>query len=1022
MHSKLRTLLLSAACAAALSAQAQAASQLDIPAGSLDGALQALSRQTGAQLLYRPEQLAGLQTRGVRGELSPAQAAERLLEGSGLVARRDASGALLIARQDATPRPAPGARPKPAPAPQADSDAPTDLERLQVTGSRIPRAQVEGPAPITTITAEDIKAKGFTTVPDVLRAITQNGGETQSQQSANGADFSPGAQQVDLRGLGPNHTLVLVNGRRIADFPLPFKGRSNFTDISNIPLGMIERIEILSGSASAVYGSDAISGVVNFILKKHADGTTVDYRFGTTSRGDADSFDLSISSGFERGAFSAVYGLEYTGQNPLWAYQRGIQDSSQDSPVASGRIARRGFLRTDYYDTYLDPGRDTCEALARFNGHSTYYASRPRYGDYDPALDDYGPGYYCGSDKAIGYGTIISKREGLNAYGSFNYDFGDGLRWFADVQAGYHTIDLFRDVRSWSYQQPNGQKDGYFYNQATEQVEYWQRQFTPEEMGGLNTGTVRNRQKTFSLTTGLAGRFGQAWDWEASLSHSQYSLAVSWPQIVASKANDLFLGTMLGIDEDSGYPIYNADPARLYTPLTRAEYDGIFARSTYHPESRNDTLAFTLTNTALFGLPGGPAGLSATAELGSQGYDLKPDPLATQDYYYSWKDSDGHGSRNRWAVASELRLPLLERLNLSLAGRFDQYRFAGRSIDKPTWSAGVEWRPIDALLLRGSYGTAFRAPDLHYLFAQEGEDETSGVDYYRCDTEEAGTPYEDCSYGDEGIVRTRVGNRDLKPETSTAWTAGLVFSPTPSFDISLDWFDIDMRDQVQDLRVDVVLRNERDCLTGAVPLSSGTCVDALSRVTRLADGKLYGVSVEPINIARERTSGADLAAHWKLDTGLGLFTLGLDYTWVHRHDIQVYAGDPMVDEFAINSGYDIPRTKTSASLGWSKAAWSATVYGQRLGKLPNYASYDQDFDEDSGQSPWVEATWRYNLSLSRQFGDRARLSLTVNNVLDKMPPKDASYTAYPYYDVSWFDSLGRSLYLDFTYKFGGKAL
>jgi outer membrane receptor protein involved in Fe transport len=267
-----------------------------------------------------------------------------------------------------------------------------------------------------------------------------------------------------------------------------------------------------------------------------------------------------------------------------------------------------------------------------------------------------------------------------------------------------------------------------------------------------------------------------------------------------------------------------------------------------------------------------------------------------------------------------------------------------------------------------------------------------------------------------------VGNRDLKPETSTSWTAGLVFSPTPGFDISLDWFDIDMRDQVQDLRVDVVLRNERDCLTGAVPLSSGTCVDALSRVTRLADGKLYGVSVEPINIARERTSGADLAAHWKLDTGLGLFTLGLDYTWVHRHDIQVYAGDPMVDEFAVNSGYDIPRTKTSASLGWSRADWSATVYGQRLGKLPNYASYDQDFDEDSGESPWIAATWRYNLSLSRQFGDRARLSLTVNNVLDKMPPKDASYTAYPYYDVSWFDSLGRSLYLDFTYKFGGKPL
>ncbi|KAG1188002.1 hypothetical protein G6F35_014342 [Rhizopus arrhizus] len=136
--------------------------------------------------------------------------------------------------------------------------------------------------------------------------MTQNGGETQSQQSSSGADFSPGAQQVDLRGLGPNHTLVLVNGRRIADFPMPFKGRSNFTDVSNIPLGMIERIEVLTGSASAIYGSDAIAGVVNFILKKKADGTTIDTRMGTTSEGGGESFDMSLASGFSRGNFNAV--------------------------------------------------------------------------------------------------------------------------------------------------------------------------------------------------------------------------------------------------------------------------------------------------------------------------------------------------------------------------------------------------------------------------------------------------------------------------------------------------------------------------------------------------------------------------------------------------------------------------------------------------------------------------------------------------------------------------------------------
>lgn len=228
------------------------------------------------------------------------------------------------------------------------------LDTVQVTGSRIPRAQVEGPAPVTVITAEQIQASGFTSVPDVLRSMTQNGGETQSQQSSSGADFSPGAQQVDLRGLGPNHTLVLVNGRRIADFPMPFQGRSNFTDVSNIPIGMIERIEVLTGSASAIYGSDAIAGVVNFILKKQVDGTTVDMRMGTTSEGGGESFDMSIASGFDAGRFSAVYSLELQSQTPLWAYERSQQDSTLDAPTESARAARRAYLRTDYNDDYLD--------------------------------------------------------------------------------------------------------------------------------------------------------------------------------------------------------------------------------------------------------------------------------------------------------------------------------------------------------------------------------------------------------------------------------------------------------------------------------------------------------------------------------------------------------------------------------------------------------------------------------------------------------------------------------------------
>ena len=195
--------------------------------------------------------------------------------------------------------------------------------------SRLPHPAAqdrEGPAPVTTITSEDILRQGYQSVPDVLKSLTQNGGETQSQQSYSGNDFTPGAQQVDLRGLGPNHTLVLVNGRRIADFPLPLEGNSNFTDISNIPVGLIDQVQVLSGSASAIYGSDAISGVVNFQLKSKADGTRIDLRYGNTEHGGGASYKLTVTSGWDTGRFHGVIGVELLDQRPLWEYQRSRQD------------------------------------------------------------------------------------------------------------------------------------------------------------------------------------------------------------------------------------------------------------------------------------------------------------------------------------------------------------------------------------------------------------------------------------------------------------------------------------------------------------------------------------------------------------------------------------------------------------------------------------------------------------------------------------------------------------------------
>ncbi len=279
-----------------------------------------------------------------------------------------------------------------------------------------------------------------------------------------------------------------------------------------------------------------------------------------------------------------------------------------------------------------------------------------------------------------------------------------------------------------------------------------------------------------------------------------------------------------------------------------------------------------------------------------------------------------------------------------------------------------------------------------------------------------------------------MGNRDLDSETSTSWTGGFVWSPTPNLDFSVDYFNIRMRNQVQDLSTDRILQLEASCRIGtdingnAVDPNSPSCVDAVARVNRypansaVDPGGLYGIFVNPINVANERTSGVDVSAHYKLETAIGTFRLNGNHTWTRNHLFQQYPGDPTLDELAVNSGFDIPREKTSASMSWERNAWSATLYGSRLGRLPNSDSYDQIVDTEAGEAAWVHATYRYNASLQYKFSDYAQLSLAVDNLFDKMPPRDPSYTAYPYYDISWFDAAGRSYYLQFTWKFGGSAL
>ena len=905
---------------------------------------------------------------------------------------------------------------------------------MTVLGSRIPRTQVEGPAPITTITAEDILQQGYRDVSDLMRAVTQNAGETQTTQSFGANTFTPGAQQVDLRGLGPSRTLVLVNGRRVADFPMPFGGNNNVADISNIPIGLIGRVEILSGAASSIYGSDAISGVVNFVLKDQIDGSRLDFQVGTTERGGGTSYRLTGSTGFETGALRTLLGVEYRNQEPIWGFDRKIQDSTADNPTSDQAIPLRNFLRTDEFYSYLDPGVDACAPLAGLNQGTTIYATRPGFG-WDVEAGQFIDGNYCGSNEAIGFGMIQSDRQGLNLFSSTTYELDIRTELFLDAQIGYSDTEIFNGVKSWYYVAPDGNEEGTFYNPlhldpsvtfSGQSLDNWFRLFTPEEIGGLGNYRITNESLTLNVTPGVRGSFGaeRYWDYEAYYNYARYDSEMAWPEVVIDAGNAFFLGDPIDDPNNTtGYQRFDADPARLYRALTPAEYDQIAEFTVYEPETWVHNVQGTISTVNLFELPAGPVGFAAVVEAGKQGYDINPDPKALVQYYVGIRDSDGEGDRDHYGSGAEFRIPVFDILNISAAGRYDHYSYADNDFGEMTYNFGIELRPVDQLLIRGAVGTGFRAPDLHFVYRGPGTVNGSGADYFNCRSTEADPSPSDCvnNYW-EGFINERGGNPELLPETAQSITAGFVWAPNEHFDLSVDYFRIKMDDQVANLSVDQLLRDEAACRLGVdfggnpVDTSSPTCVDALNRVQRFASGSLEGeiqlVNVLPINIAQQETDGIDVEANVRFSLeSFGNISLGAGYTYVIDNKSQQFPQDPIVDKFEPASGYEIPRDKGKAHITWSLDRFSTTLSTIYTGEMTNW-----NWDDKIDDSFWFYLSGHYLIT------DRFRISATIDNLLDTKPVDDPTHASYPYYNSSWYDSIGRSYYLQLTYKFGGNPL
>ncbi len=915
---------------------------------------------------------------------------------------------------------------------QEDSKAQT-LDKITVTGSLIPKTEVETVTPVITITAEDIHSRGFTSVADALRANSFSSGAVQGGETS--GSFTQSAEAVSMFGLDPGYTKYLINGRPMSNYPALYNGSDVFNSISGIPIDAVERIEILPGGSSSLYGSDALAGVVNFILKTDYEGTTLRVRGGTYTEGGGSSIRFSLSNGLRAldDRLNVVTSVQYEKRDPVWGYQRDLTRSvnlhGYTPAVASRDYLLYGYRNVTANDLtdfgYLLPDGIDCSNVTR------------QFGGTEGLRDRAGSGQYCGSFYAPGNKTIRSGKESAQLYSHATFDVNDKFQLYGEVLYS-HEASEYSGGSSFVWW-GTGTKYGYFYDPDYDSLLNLQRAFSPEDIGPRGYRDILNKDttKSYTFTLGGKGSFGTAWDYDLSFTRNESKLASrSWVRW-ADKINDYFdqhiLGPQLGMDPHFGaYPMFRPNYDAFYsTQLTEADFASFTGFGTANAKTWDNLGRFQLTNADLFSLPAGPAGLAVAVEAGNEGWNYTPIPGIMDGEIWGQTDVGGAGHRVRYAAMSELRLPVAKMLTATLSGRYDAFKAYGKTIDKPTWSAGLEFRPIETLLIRGKYGTAFKAPTLSDQFQGLSGYYAYDTDYYRCG-QDGYTPADvaGCSYESTQYFGTQSGSTDLRPITAKTWNLGFVWAPIPNLSLSADYLSWDIKDEVKQLSADQILQQEYYCRRNEPGPGIISCDNVYAWVQRNSSNEaLISVYTPKINVARQKLELVTATANYLLDIGnWGALNFSANYTAKRKHELQTDPSQRYIDLInAPNANwvYDAgPKWKADGAVGWAIGKWTTTLYANMLGATPNYLAYANDsygYVHSSGAKAGKWGTYTtYNLGIDYAAMENLKLSLQVNNLTNKMPDNQAhSYpgTETTPYNSALYSALGRSVFAEIRYDF-----
>jgi iron complex outermembrane receptor protein len=856
------------------------------------------------------------------------------------------------------------------------TDAP--MQRVEVTGSSIKRLVSETANPLTVFRAEDFVKQGLTTAQEVLDRIPSNSSSFGAGNAVGGNSSglpTGGQASADLRGLGGDKTLVLLNGRRIANHP--YDGAS--VDLNIIPVTALERVEVLRDGASAIYGTDAIGGVINFITKRNVRTTTITAEAVAPRKPGADEKRFNLSTGFgdlDSDGYNVFGVLDY--------HKVDLLNSQQREFSKTGIVPDRGLNLTSgttFPGNYFDPGSLVSGNPGFATGcDAPYSVPRASNGtcrqDYTRQIDN------------------LPEQEQKTFFGKATFKINN------DHQASIEFLHAENDVLSHTAPPP---QTGLLLPVTSK--------YYPGNSGGV------------PAMPGLSGQ----------------PLSVNWRPTEAGEreiqsegaADRLSIaveGVLRGWDYATGFTLSESRSAEYFTGgyVRDESFAAGVANGVLNPFGLQDAAGKTyLESTALRGqvqkgrtrntgidakasrelwdLPGGKMAVAIGAELRREEADFYVNRdiagQATSSGLSGSQSTDG--ARTIKAIFGELNLPLLKDLEVQLATRYDDYSDAGNTTNP---KLGVRYQPTKQLLLRGSASTGFRAPTLFEKNAPLSKNDTNNSynDPILCPggvlaNSPIANPLRDC---DLQQYKLQGGNADLKPEKSKTFALGVVIEPITQATLSVDYFNIRLKDKINALPEETIY---------------GDYAKYSDRFLRNPDGTPYAILDLKENLGKVNTDGVDVSLTLRSGASpYGNLTFTLDGTWVHKYEYQDERGGAYtqnVARYAANN--PVFRWKHNAALNWRQGAWAAT-----LAQSFKSGYVDQNLDIDDEFLNRVPSYSLWNLSGTYTGFTGFTLTAGVKNLADKEPPFSNQGTLFQKgYDPRYTDAVGRALYLRGSYSF-----